>query len=145
MAAEDTHPIPELDRKGYRDFALTTSAIVVVLFGILIPYFFFEPNLLSDYPLWPWILLVVLGGWGLVAPMTLKPVYKGWMTFGHFMGSYIMTPLIMFLVFFLMFMPMGLVMRLFGKDLLAMKLDDATDTYRVPSERPPVKNLEKPF
>ncbi|MDP6437732.1 MAG: SxtJ family membrane protein [Gammaproteobacteria bacterium] len=145
MTPDEKHPIPELDRKGYRDFALITSAIVVVLFGILIPYFFFEPESLADYPRWPWILLVILGGWGLVAPMTLKYVYKGWMMFGLFMGTYIMTPLIMFIVFFAIFMPMGLIMRLFGKDLLAVQLDDGTESYRVPSARPPVKNLEKPF
>ena len=44
-----------------------------------------------------------------------------------------------------MFMPMGLIMRLFGKDAMARKLDGKADTYRVLNDRPPVKNLEKPF
>jgi len=144
MTADEKHPIPELDRKGYRDFALMTGAIVAGLFGLLIP-FLFGREFPGEFPLWPWYLLVILGVWGLIAPMTLKYVYKGWMMFGLFMGTYIMTPLIMFIVFFVLFMPMGLVMRLFGKDLLSMKLDDGTESYRVPSERPPVKNLEKPF
>ncbi|HJP05183.1 MAG: SxtJ family membrane protein [Gammaproteobacteria bacterium] len=144
MTADEKHPIPELDRKGYRDFALTTGAIVAGLFGLLIP-FLLGREIPGGFPHWPWYLLVILGTWGLVAPMTLKLVYKVWMMFGHFMGTYIMTPLIMFIVFFAMFMPMGLIMRLFGKDPLAMKLDDGTESYRVPSDKPPVKNLEKPF
>jgi len=142
--SDSAHSIPELDRKGYRDFALTTSAIVVVLFGLFFPWVFGRA-FPSGFPLWPWIFLVVLGSWGLLAPMSLKPVYTTWMKFGLFMGTYIMTPIIMFVVFFALFMPMGLIMRLFGKDLLAMKLDSGSESYRVQSDRPPVKNLEKPF
>ena len=138
------HPIPELDRKGYRDFALTTSAILVVLFGLIVPYLFGR-EFPAEFPRWPWIIGIVLSVWGLAAPMTLKPIYTGWMKFGNFMGSYIMTPLIMGIVFFAMFMPMGLVMRLFGKDLLAQKLDKSSESYRMPSAKPPAKNLEKPF
>ena len=132
--------IPVLDRKGYREFALTTGAIVAGLFGLVIPFLFG-----LGYPLWPWVLFGVLTVWGLLAPMTLKPLYTGWMKFGLFMGTYIMTPLIMFMVFFAMFMPMGLIMRLFGKDLLSQKLDKSAESYRVQSDTPPAKNLEKPF
>lgn len=138
--AGDLHSIPRLDRKGYRDFGLTTGAIVVVLFGVGIPFLFG-----LGYPLWPWVLAAVLGLLALVVPMWLAPVYKYWMMFGLFMGTYIMTPLIMFIVFYGLFMPVGLVMRLFGKDSMARKLDDKMDSYRVESARPPAKNLEKPF
>ena len=136
----DAKSIPVLDRKGYREFALTTGAIVAGLFGLVIPFLFG-----LGYPVWPWVLFAVLTVWGLAAPMTLKPVYTGWMKFGLFMGTYIMTPLIMAIVFFVMFMPMGLIMRLFGKDLLAQKLDRSAESYRVQSDTPPTKNLEKPF
>jgi hypothetical protein len=136
--------IPELDKKGYRDFALTTGAIVAVLFGLIFPYLF-DRAFPGEFPIWPWILCAVLVTWGLVAPLTLKPIYTGWMKFGLFMGTYIMTPLIMFLVFAAMFVPMGLLIRLFGKDLLGRKLDSEAQTYRVPSATPPPKNLEKPF
>jgi len=138
------HAIPELDKKGYREFAITTGIIVAVLFGLFFPWVFDRPLFTQRYQ-WPFSLCAILIVWGLAAPMTLKPVYKIWMKFGLFMGTYIMTPLIMFIVFYGMFMPMGLVMRLFGKDAMARKLDDSADTYRVKSEQPPIKNLEKPF
>ena len=67
------------------------------------------------------------------------------MKFGLLMGTYIMTPIIMSIVFYGMFMPMGLIMRLFGKDGMERKLDANADTYRVIVEPPPTKNLEKPF
>jgi hypothetical protein len=138
--AGDLKSIPKLDEKGYREFGLTTGAIVVGLFGLMIPFLFG-----LNYPLWPWYILGVLGAMALIVPMWLAPVYKYWMMFGLFMGTYIMTPLIMSIVFYGLFMPMGLIMRLFGKDGMARKLDASADTYRVQSARPPVKNLEKPF
>ena len=138
------HTIPELDKVGYRNFALTFGGIVAGLFGVLFPFVIGKPFLgLNIW--WPWAVLGVCALWGFVAPMTLRPFYNGWMTFGNFMGTWVMTPLIMFLVFITMFVPMGLVMRLFGKDLLSKKLDENADTYRVASAQPPAKNLEKPF
>ncbi len=71
------HPIPELDRKGLREFGLTTGAIIAALFGALFPWL-----LERAFPLWPWIILLVLGGWALVAPASLRPVYRLWMRFG---------------------------------------------------------------
>jgi hypothetical protein len=146
--AGDMHSIPKLDKKGYREFGLTTGAIVVGLFGLAIPFLFGVnyPSWPAPFPLsWPWLILYVLGALALIAPMALAPIYKYWMMFGLFMGTYIMTPLIMFIVFYGMFMPIGFIMRLFGKDGMARKLDNTAASYRVESARSPVKNLEKPF
>jgi hypothetical protein len=38
MAATTHHVIPELDRKGLRDFGLVTGSIVAVLFGLFFPW-----------------------------------------------------------------------------------------------------------
>jgi len=138
------HAIPELDKKGYRDFGIVTGAIVVGLFGLFFPLVFGRA-FPDEFPLWPWILFAVLSIWGLAAPMTLKPVYSIWMKFGLFMGTYIMTPIIMFIVFYGLFFPVGLIMKLFGKDSMARKLDAGAKSYRVPSTQQPAKNLEKPF
>jgi len=139
MAAQP-HLFPELDRKGYRDFGLTTGAILAGLFGLFFPFVFSRP-----LPVWPWIIFAVLAAMALAAPMSLAPVYKYWMKFGHFMGTYIMTPLIMLIVFVGMFVPIGLIRRLLGKDSMARKMDSNASTYRLPSERKSAKNLEKPF
>ena len=32
------HPIPQLDRKGLREFGLVTGVIVIVLFGLFFPW-----------------------------------------------------------------------------------------------------------
>jgi hypothetical protein len=150
------HEIPELDRKGLREFGVVTGLIIIGLFGLFFPFIFSGITLQHSYDFWglldpartalpwPFILGGVLIVWGLLAPMSLKGVHRGWMKFGLIMSSF-MTPLIMGIVFFLVFAPVGLVMRLMGKDSMARKLDANAETYRVISKDNPIKNLEKPF
>ena len=135
----DTWHIPELDRSGLRKFGITTGAMVVALFGLLFPWL-----LEVDYPRWPWVLLLVLTIWGVVAPVTLRPVYRIWMRFGLLM-SRVTAPLVLGIVFFGVLLPMGLVMRLFGRDPMARDLSDTTDSYRVESDKPPIESIERPF
>jgi len=132
------HAIPELDRKGLREFGLVTGGVVAGLFGLFFPWL-----LERAWPLWPWIVFGVLGTWGLVAPMSLQPVYRNWMRFGLLLSK-VMTPLIMGIVFFVVITPVALVLKIFGKDAMARKFDDA-DSYRVPTEKAPPENLEKPY
>lgn len=133
------HDIPELDRKGLRQFALVTGGIVAVLFGLFFPWL-----LESQFPLWPWVIACVLGGWGLVAPISLQPVYRSWMKLGHLL-SRVTTPLILGIVFYGIILPMGLVMRLFKHDPMARRFDDAAGSYRVIREKAPRENVERPF
>jgi len=136
------HNIPELDKKGLREFGLVTGGIVAGLFGLFFPWIL-DRAFPAEFPVWPWVLFAVLGIWGLVAPDSLRPVYRGWMKFGLLL-SRVTTPIIMGLVFYLVVTPFGLVRRIFGKDPMARKFEDLV-SYRVPSKKAPVKNLEKPF
>jgi len=131
--------IPELDRKGLRRFGLMTGGIVAALFGLFFPWL-----LERAWPLWPWIVLMVLGSWAMVAPLTLKPIYHGWMKFG-LLASRVTTPLILGTVFYLLISPIGLIRRIFGADDMCRSFDREVKSYRVPSTRSPVENLEKPF
>jgi len=133
------HKIPELDRKGLREFGLVTGAIIGVIFGLFFPWLLERPS-----PRWPWVIFGVLALLGLAAPTALRPVYYWWMRFGLLM-SRITTPLIMGIVFYLVVTPMGLVMRLAGKDYMARRLRDGATTYRIESTATPPKRLEKPF
>ena len=133
------HTIPELDRKGLRDFGLTTGGIVGVLFGLFFPWILERP-----LPRWPFVILLILGGLALAAPLALKPIYQGWMRFGLLMSK-ITTPIIMGLVFYVVITPMGLIMRLSGKDYMARRLHQQAQSYRIKSKAMPPKNLERPF
>ena len=138
MAGTD-HTIPELDRRGLREFGLVTGGIVAVLFGLFFPWL-----LERGIPLWPWVIFGVLALLGLVAPMSLKPVYRGWMRFGLVMSK-ITTPLVMGLVFYVIVTPFGLVRRIAGKDSLARNFDRNAPTYRVKSRKPAGDSLKRPY
>lgn len=131
--------IEKLDAAGYRKFGLTTGLIVVVLFGFLIPWLF---NL--NYPLWPLIVAGVLASMALVVPVALQPIYIVWMKFGNVM-SWINTRIILGILFYGMFLPIGIVMRLFGKDLMHRKLDEKLSSYRVISNNESKDNIERPY
>jgi hypothetical protein len=131
--------IPQLDRKGLRDFGITTGALIAALFGLLFPWLL---NL--DFPIWPWILFGLLTALGLIIPQALRPVYEGWMRFGLLM-SRITTPLVLGIVFFGIVLPMGLIMRLGRRDPMARKFDGSLLSYRVTSDKPSRDNMERPF
>jgi hypothetical protein len=59
--------------------------------------------------------------------------------------GWINTRIILGLVFFTMFAPVALVLRIFGKDPLHRKLDEKAETYRVASTKLPRERMEKPF
>lgn len=133
------HPIPELDRKGLREFGLVTGGIVGALFGLFFPWILERP-----IPRWPWVICGVLVLMALAVPMALGPVYKWWMKFGLLMSK-ITTPIIMGLVFYIVLTPMGLIMRLGGKDSMARRLDEKAASYRIKSVANPPNRVEKPF
>ena len=133
------HDIPELDRTELRNFGLVTGGILAVLFGLFFPWLFEK-----SIPTWPWIVAAVLGGWGMVAPMSLQPVYRGWMKLGLLLSK-ITTPIILGIVFYGLVFPMGLVMRLWGNDPMARRLDDQVQSYRIKHEKAPKKSMERPF
>jgi len=135
----DAKNIPELDRKGLRDFGLTTGLIIGVLFGLFFPWVFER-----GFPLWPWVIFTVLALWALIAPDSLQLVYRLWMRLGLAIGR-VTTPIVLGVVFFLVIVPTGLVRRVFGLDSMARSLDDEMPTYRIPSRQKPIEKLEKPY
>ena len=131
--------IPELDRRGLRQFALIFAAIVVTVFGIVIP-------LLAGHGfVWiPWAIGGVFVAWGLLAPETVRPFYRLWMRFGMVMSA-IVNRIVLGVVFYLILLPFGLVLRVRGIDPLRRKWDPKSSSYRVASDDPDPKHMERPF
>ena len=79
-------------------------------------------------------------------PAALKPVYVLWMKFA-FVLSWVNTRLILFAIFYLLFMPIGLMMKLFGRDLLDTKIDKFKDSYwrKKEKKRPGQIDFERQF
>lgn len=65
---------------------------------------------------------------GAVAPALLKPAYIFWMNLAFLLG-WVNTKLILAVIFYFIITPIGLVMRIFGVDLLDRKTNRDKDTY----------------
>ncbi len=99
-------------------------------FGIVFFVFFLIIALwplLGGYELRVWSLgissiFLILG---IMNSKYLSPLNKLWFKFGLLLGS-IFAPLVMFLIFFLIVTPIGLFMRILGKDILRLKKRDKT-------------------
>ena len=63
-----------------------------------------------------------------LAPQTLKIPNKIWFKFGIFLGG-IIAPICMAIIFATTIVPIGLTLRLFGKDLLRFKLNPSAKSY----------------
>ena len=74
----------------------------------------------GDIRLWSLLLSFIFLILGLVNSKILTPLNKLWFRFGIFLGK-IISPLIMGIIFFLVVTPIGILMRLLGKDLLNLK------------------------
>lgn len=133
------HSIPELDRKGLRDFGLLMAGVIGGLFGVVFPWLFD-----GGWPIWPWIVAGAFVVPALFVPDALRPIYRGWMRFGLFM-SRIMTPLVLGIVFFLVFTPVALFFKLTGKDMLRRKLDPQAESYRIDNRGKAMGDMERPF
>jgi hypothetical protein len=87
--------------------------------------------------------LVVLG---LAAPDSLRSVHRVWMTFALVLG-FVMTRVILTLVFFLVLTPIALVLRVLGKHVLDPGPDENVESYWKPrpDPAPAHERLERSF
>ena len=65
---------------------------------------------------------------GLINSKLLSPLNKIWIKLGEVLGI-IISPIVMFLVYFIVLTPVSLIVRLFGKDLLGLKFFKKNESY----------------
>lgn len=77
-----------------------------------------------------WIIAaaVLLIGCGLLFPRALRPVNHAWFRLGLFLNR-IVEPVVMLVMFCVLFVPLGVAMRLIGKDLLRLHRDPSAESY----------------
>lgn len=76
----------------------------------------------------------------LVYPVLLAPLNRLWLKFGMLLHA-ITSPIILGIMFYLVITPIGLLMRLAGKDFLRLKFEPSSSSYWIRREPPgPEKN-----
>lgn len=108
-------------KKDFRNFGITVGFIILIIGGFL-----FWKNKTS-YLYFIMVSIILLGS-GLAVPIILKPIYLVWMVFSAVLG-WIMTSVILSILFYLIFTPIGLISRLFGKQFIELKWDKSLGSY----------------
>jgi len=128
-----------LDKKTLRNFGLITGAIISILFGLFFPWIFSH-----NLPYWPWFITGILWGLAILSPLTLMPVFRTWMRVGYALG-WINSRIILGIMFYVIFLPSGIVMKLFAKDPMTRSLNKKQISYRVPHTLRNKDHVERPF
>lgn len=110
-------------RRDLRNFGITIGVAAAVVGSLLFwrgreHYFYFLSCALLFF------------GLGIFFPLVLKPIQKIWMSLSVLMGWF-MTRVILTIVFCLVVVPLGILIKILGKDLLNIKLDKSADSYWV--------------
>lgn len=111
-----------------RSFGWTFSAIFLAL---------------GAYGMWrggaavSWLLAaaVLTAAVTLVREAWLTPLNRAWMRLGELLGR-VVSPLVLGVIFFAVFTPAGLVMRLFGRDAMARRFAPELESYWVRRDPP---------
>lgn len=116
-------------KKELRNFAFiwTGFFLIIALFPLI------KGHNIRIWALYPAGFFGVIG---LVLPLFLMPFYRVWIKFGNFMGK-VNSTIIIFLMFAIIFVPIGIVMRLFGKDPLHKKISKDIPSYWVKRQEQP--------
>src|SRR6266566_271158 len=129
----------KFSREELRRFGLILASGVALMLGVVVPGVRRMP-----FPLWPWVVAATLVGLALLVPRALVPIHIIWDRVTHFI-NWTLSHLALALIYYVVVMPMGLATRFAGKDLLKRRFERHGQTYRVPSQIPDSKHMEKPF
>jgi len=120
----------EDDGKRSSDRAFGGVLAVVFLLIAAVPLWHGE-----GWRLWALALAITLAVAAALAPALLAPFNRLWTGLGEVMRRF-MTPLILAFIFFVVLTPLGLLMRLFGKDLLRLRFDRQATSYWIERQPP---------
>lgn len=138
MTSAALEPLKPADEaRELRKFGLVVGAAFALIFGLLLPWVFSFGT-----PIWPFVVCAALVIPAVLAPKLLRPVQRGWMKLAEPIGRF-NTKLILGLVFYLVFTPVGAIRRLIADPLVLRK--GRQESYRKPSRQRTAQSMERPF
>ena len=120
------------------DIKISSNRSFGIVFFIVFLLIAFYPLIYSgEIRIWSLIVSLIFLILGLINSRILTPLNKLWFKFGILLGK-IISPIIMGIIFFLVVTPIGLIMRLLGKDVLNLKFN-ANKSYWIEKTGPKSK------
>jgi hypothetical protein len=129
----------ESGKDDLRKFGLTIGIVLILLGGL----FYWRGK---DFYTYFFILSAFFVLTALALPVVLKPIYMAWMSLAIAIG-WVMTRVILILLFYLVITPIALITRLLGKNFLDRRIDQTMSSYWIAKETKKIekKNYEKQF
>jgi hypothetical protein len=121
-------------RSELRKFGITLGIVLGLLGGL----FLWRGR---DYYSYFFVFSAVFLLLGLILPILLKPIHKIWMTLAILLG-WLITRIILSILFYLVVTPIGFLARLSGKTFLDLRFDKNADSYWNPKKK---TNHEKEY
>jgi hypothetical protein len=125
-------------RTSDRAFGYTVGAVLILL-GTA------RSAIAHAWSVWPFALGLLLLTLAALRPSLLGPVNRVWTAVGLLLSK-VMNPIFTGILFFLVVAPIGLILRLFGKDLLQVARNKESKTYwieRKPPGPPPMSMTQQ--
>ena len=110
----------------------------IVFFIVFLLITLYSLTYSEEIRIWSAIISLIFLVLGLFNSKILTPLNKLWFKFGIFLGK-ITSPIIMGIIFFLVVTPIGLIMKVFRKDLLKLKYNKKDNTYWIEKNGPKSK------
>ena len=129
----------KFDKKSLRSFGITMSLALSVI-AIVVFLKRYNSNLALQVASGFFLALAIF------APALLKPLYIIWMKFAFVLG-WVNTRIILCILFYLFFTPIGIGIKIFRIDLLDRGIQKDKDSYWKPKEKTPFNplNYERQF
>jgi O-antigen/teichoic acid export membrane protein len=141
MAHERLSAHHELPIRGSsnRSFGLIFAAFLCII--ALLPLFS-----RGEVRLWALMVAAVFAVIAITVPSILTPLNKAWMRLGLLLHR-VVNPIVLGLMFLIAIVPIGLLMRLIGKDLLRLKFSRDASSYWIVREPkgPDPRSLNRQF
>jgi len=128
MSHEDLGREQHVEGSSDRSFGLVFATVFLVIAGM--PLFHGESI--------RWWSIGVAAAFGLIAlakPALLAGLNRLWMKLGVLLGK-VVSPIALGILFYIVITPIGVIIRLTGKDPLRLKFDPDTASYWIPREPP---------
>lgn len=97
----------------------------------------------GEIRIWSIVISIIFLFLGLINSKILTPLNKLWFRFGILLGN-VFSPIVMGIIYFGIITPIGILMKLIGKDILNLKQNKKSSTYWIKKEKV-LSNMKNQF
>ena len=120
--------------KNYKNIKNSNRSFGVVFFIVFLIIGIYPILNQAEIRIWSIVVAIIFLVLGLLNSNLLRPLNKFWIKFGILLGN-VISPIILGVIFFLVVLPTGLLMKIFKKNYLGLKYDTNLKTYWIKKEK----------